>query len=383
MLSTLERHILARLIRLFVPVLLGTCALFGLAATLRLLQMSELSAYQVALLIPWVLPFLLPYLVPLAYAATVALVLGRMVADQEVLAYVSLGVPRRSLAWPAVLLAVPLTALMAWIGATVVPHCYQRRKEAGQAVFEQFRSLGEGEHLSHTFPSRGFGLYVRRHGPEGLEGVVLFSDAPAPKSIDDQVVIVARRGAIDLDDAGGLTLLLEDVTGTVQRREDPTGPPIRMRLDRYVQRIGLSGRRRLKEQDYSTADLRARSALGARRERLAAAHGGAAAFLVADDRGAFHAGLEVATRVALAAAPLVLALLVSGLTFLVQARSPLVPLVLGLGGSAALYFFPLLVGRSLGEHLALPALPLAACAVALVAGLLAARRAERPPGGNA
>ena len=78
MLSTLERHLLLRLVRVFVPVLLGMCGLFGLAGSLRLLQTDDLSLSQLLLVLPWILPVLLPYVVPLAYGCTVALVLGRM-----------------------------------------------------------------------------------------------------------------------------------------------------------------------------------------------------------------------------------------------------------------------------------------------------------------
>lgn len=383
MLSTLERHLLLRLTRVFVPVLLGMCALFGLAGSLRLLQTDDLSLSQLLLVLPWILPVLLPYLLPLAYGATVALVLGRMEADQEVLAYVSLGIPRRSLVWPVLLFAVPLTLLTTWLGADVVPHSYQRRKAAGKAVFEHFRDLSQGEHLSYSFPSAGFGLYVRRHDPEvGLEGVIIYSDAPSPPDVNDPVIAVARRGAIRLDEEGGLSLSLEDVTATLQQRDALTGVPIRVHFDHYVQRIDPTQRRWLKPSDYSSADLVTTAAAARARAALGIAHGGVAALGVTGDLFPIEAGIERGTRVALAPAPLVIAWLVAGLTLLMHARSPLVPLVLGLAGTAGLYFLPLLAGRSVGERLELPWLPLAGCAAALATAAVASWAAERPPSGQ-
>lgn len=381
MLSTLERHLLARLARVFVPVLLGMCGLFGMAGSLRLLQTDDLSLSQLLLVLPWILPVLLPYVVPLAYGCTVALVLGRMESDQEVLAYVSLGIPRRSLVWPVLLFAVPLSLLTTWLGADVVPHSYQRRKAAAKAVFEHFRDMAEGEHLSYSFPSAGFGLYARRHGPDGLEGVVLYSDAPSAE-LDAPIVAVARRGALTITDDGGLSFTLEDVNATFQQREDPTGPPIRIHFDHYVQRIGATQRRWLKPSDYSSADLVTAADASRARIHLAAAHGGYAAMSVAGDIFPLEADVELATRVALAPAPLVIAWLVAGLTLMLHARSALVPLVLGLAATAGLYFLPLLAGRSVGERLDLPWLALAGCAVALTAALVTSWLAERPPGGQ-
>lgn len=371
MLTTLDRYVLKKLIRMYIPVIVGLGALFFIASLLRMLKAEDLSAGQIVMAIPWLLPFLLPYLIPLAYAITVALVLGRLVADQEVLAFVSLGIPQRSIGWPAVLLAIPLSLGSLWIGAAVVPYSYQRTKEAVRAVFESLLSLGEGEHLSRVFDKEGFDIYVRKYGKDGLEGIVIHYDVRDYASDTDStqpVQVVAERGGIA---SGSITerivLRLEDVTATIQARgaERNTVRPVRAHLARYDQAIALSGRRRIKPSDFATSDLRDLAARAGERTALACATGGLLACRQASDPRGLDARIELAMRSAVAMGPLVLALLVAPLTMLIGGRSPLVPLVVGLVAACLLYFAPLILARSLADKYDAPGLVFAGCAAGL------------------
>ena len=171
--STVSRYVLKKLLATFVPTTLGLCFVFFVGASFRLLREEDLSLAQVAMALPWVVPFLLPYLIPIAYMSTLTLVYGRLVADNEVLAFGSLGIRVRTLCWPAVWLALALTIVCSWLTAQVVPYCHQQKQMAGRAVFQQLFHLGEGEHWSRTFPRQGFDLYVRRYRPGQLEGIVI------------------------------------------------------------------------------------------------------------------------------------------------------------------------------------------------------------------
>lgn len=380
MLTTLDRYLLKKLLRTFVPTTLALGFVFFLGATFRLLKVEELSLGQVTLALPWLLPFLLPYLLPLAWVVAVSLVFGRMVADQEVLAFTSLGIPQRSLAWPAVLVAVPLSALSLWLTAALVPHCYQMRKEAARAVFQQFLSLGEGQHLSRVFEKEGFDIYVRSYGERGLRGVVLHYDAAGGGGGAQAAQVVAARGSIgEGSRTERLELTLEDVTLTLQApgEERYTTPPVRAHLERYVQAVGLAGRRRIKAQDYATPDLRREMERDAARWALAGAAGGFAAFKAADDERGAEGRVELALRAAIALAPLLLTLLTIPLTLLLKAPNPLVPFGAGLAAASGLFFAPLLLGRSLGEATGQGAFVFLGCAVALVSAGALAWRAGR------
>lgn len=379
MLTTLDRYVLRRLLTTFVPTSLALGFLFFLGATFRLLKVEELSLGQVTLALPWLVPFLLPYLLPLAWVISVTLVFGRMVADQEVLAFTSLGIPQRSLAWPAVLVAAPLSAFSLWLTATLVPHCYQMRKEAARAVFQQFLSLGEGKHLSRTFEKEGFDIYVREYGDHELRGVVLHYDV-GDAGRGQAAQVVAARGSIGAASrTERLELTLEDVSITLQAPGDEryTTPPVRAHLERYVQAVGLSGRRRIKAQDYATPDLKREVERDAGRRALAGAAGGFAAFKQGKDERGVEARVELALRAAIATAPLLLTLLAAPLTFLLRAQNPLVPFSAGLAAASGLFFAPLLLGRSLGEATGHGAFVFLGCAVALASAGVVAWRAGR------
>lgn len=365
--TTLERHLILRLLATFLPVALGLCALFLVAGSFQLLRAEQLSLAQLALALPWLVPFLLPYLLPLAYLIAVTLVLGRVVADQEALAYTSLGIGRTSLAWPAVLLSLPLSAASLWLTATVVPHCYQRRQDAERAVLLQFMALGEGEHLSRVFPKQGLDIYARRFGPDGLEGVIIHAGVggrAAPGARQRHAQIVAARGrCVTEDDGRRMTIRLDDVTLTVSEltpdapsapaapaaAAPPVAPPVRAHLERLALGIGLGGRRRIKPADFPTAALAEEVGRAAARTRLALALGGVAASRQGHDERGGEAHVELCMRAAVSAAPTLLALVAAALTFVLAARSPLVPFGAGILAACGLFFAPLLLGRSLGE----------------------------------
>jgi lipopolysaccharide export LptBFGC system permease protein LptF len=383
MLTTIDRYVLWKLLRVFLPTLLCLSFLFFLGASFRLLKDADVSLGQVLITLPWVVPILLPFLVPFAWLVTVTLVLGRMVAEQEVLAFTSLGIPQRSLAWPAVLVAVPLSALSVWLTASVAPYCYQRSREAGQAVFLQFFELGQGEHLSRTFDSEGFDIYVRRYAPGGrLEGVVLHYDMGGPGARRAAQVVAARGQLAPGSRTDRIVLALEDVTVTLQSGGDgATARPVRAHLERLVQAIGLSTRRRLKSADYPTADLRGLARRDDARQALALAMGGLVAARQGQGQGGVVSGLdarmEVGTRAMISAAPLLLTLLAAALTLLLRSTSALVPFAASIAAACGLYYAPLLLGTSLGTSLGTPWVLALPCVTSLGGAGLAAWRAGR------
>jgi lipopolysaccharide export system permease protein len=373
-LNITDRYVLRLIVRTYVPVCLGLCFLFLVGASFRLLEKEDLSLSQISLALPWVVPFLLPYLLPMAYAGTLALIFGRLVAENEVLAFGSLGIPARSLAWPALLFAAALSLLCTWLSATVAPHGHHMREEALRAVFQQLFELREGEHLSRTFPKQGFDLYVREYGPEQLEGLVLHYEKGG--GVDSEplgIQLVAQRGAVGSgSEAKRLELVLEDVDATITSSGEA---PIRMHLERYAQGIDLGGRRRLKETDFSSASLRAQVEAGERRMLLAAASGGFLARREGRGNRPLEAGIELGMRTTLALGPLLMALLTLPVTLLLRARSPLVPFVASLVTVCVCYCGPLILGRELAyatasewpAYLGVPASLLFAAALARAA----------------
>jgi lipopolysaccharide export LptBFGC system permease protein LptF len=401
-LTTLDRYVLLKILKTFVPTVLGLCFLFFLAASYSLLRREELSLAQVMLALPWVVPFLIPYLVPMAFMITLALVYGRLVADNEVLAFGSLGIPSRDLGWVSLALGLVLSLGAVWCTSQLLPYCHQKKREALRAVFQQLFELGEGEHWSRSFPKQGFDLYVKSYEPGELNGIVIHyvlrPDDLAETGAGLTTQLVAKRGKVSLDEDGSnLVLILEDVTVTLHVQQmpqyetsgakptpspsespnaapSPSAPeirdalssedksklsarePIRLTLERYVQRIGLGGRRRIKPTDRSSPHLLASAKRDQRRINLAAATGGVLTIPQSKRKTALEAEIELGARVVLAMASFWIALLVVPIAFLLRAENPLVPFGVSVLATGGLVFAPLLLGRSVAEAARIPGL---------------------------
>jgi len=354
---TLERHLLARLLGVFPAVFGGLLGLFVVAASLRLLREEELTLGQVAGVLPWVGPVLLPYLLPLALAVTIALVYGRWVAERALVASDALGVARWTLVRPALVLGVALSVGSLVLSASVVPACHAERRAAARAAVAALLASGSGEHLARRVGRGDLGVYVRRRGPDGLEGIVV--TLPDPET-GRPVQLVARRGRLAAAAEGPPALRLEGVTATLGA---PAGrAPVRVHLRRCALPLG-GGAAPPKAKALGNASLRAIAA-GA-----------------PDPTGRttpLEAGLELSERAALALGPALVAPLVVALVFALGRRGPLLGLALGLAAAGALHLGGVGLGLALGEAVGL------AWAPALgVAGPLVGAAALARPGGLA
>lgn len=354
--SALDRYVLRRFFAVFFPTCFGFGFLFFVGGSYRLLRDADLSVQQILLAVPWLIPFLLPYLIPLALTTTVALVYGRLVADNEVLALGSLGIPARALCGPVIVAAALLSLTSAWTSAQLVPYCHRMKREATRAVFEQLLSLGEGEHLTRSFPKQSFSLYVRRYVPGSLEGIVLhYTYTAGDEGRRVPIQVVAERGRIAAESQSQeLVLVLGDVTVTAlpdAESDDPDAGPLRATLEHVVQGISLGSYTRRKVFDFSSPELRLEAQRARDDQGVAAALGGGAAVLGSFSDFRIEAEVELALRVTLAAAPLLVVLIVLPITFLLRARSALIPFLAGTAATLALYFTPLLLGRSMAESI--------------------------------
>lgn len=371
MLTALDRYLLRKLVAAFGPAIGGIALLLFVGGTFRLLQEESLSLAQIAVALPWLLPYLLPFIIPLAWLITLSLVYGRLVADREVIAFSCLGISWRTLARPAVLLGLLLSVASLVSSTTLVPYSHQKRKEAVAAVLLQLADLGEGQHLSRVFDSQGLDIYVREYGPGELRGIVLnkavFPSRESDESSRQLYHLVAERGALSVDEGSeALILELDDVVVTVRRGSDPAEPPVRLHLERFVQRVGVGGWWRTKEKDYTTPHLRRLIEAHREAHALAAAAGGVTGASQSQSLYVLEARIEIAMRAALALAPLLLTLLVVPLTVLLQARSALVPFFWSLAGGSLLFFAPTLAGASLAETTAWPPSAFLGCATGVL-----------------
>lgn len=371
MFRVLERYVLRELLRTFALALVAITFVFFLGTSFSLVK-HGLTYTQILHALPFAVPYTLPYSVPMAFLITVTLTYGRLVADREVLACESCGVPPRALAPPGILLAVLLAIGSLVLQSSFIPWCHQRTAEIQKAVLEEILSLGEGEHWSRVFQQEGFDIYARKHDGPRLEGVVIHQDFE-----DEPMTITARRGEVARVTSGGgeaVVVALEDVTTTVFARDRKTRAPrdpVRAHVERYVHEYAFGKGIRPRTGDYSTVQLRDMLAQERQTRRFAAAAGLVSGALIATDTHLDDVPVEVAIRAAVASAPLVFLALGFPITIGLRHPNRLVPFVVGTGAVSAFYYAPLLLGRTIAETFARPEWCFLGTAVGLAAALAA------------
>ena len=354
--TTLDRYVIGRVLRAFLPSLLGLALVFFTAAVFKLLRDEDMSLRQIGLALPTLLPYLLPYLLPVAFALGGALALSRLADQRELLALSALGVSRRTVLRPAWLLGLPLAAGSLLLTAEVAPAAYRARRQVAKAVLLQ---LASGEHVSRTHQDLGLRIYARRIEGQRLEGLLLHQQA-RPGSGSAQ--LVARAGELSADD-DGLALELRQVDLTLLPPADAAAPgPIRVRLPLLRQPLSADAQSgRLRVESHGSAELRRLAQAAPARDPL-------------DTR--LKAQLELGSRLLLGLAPLLVGL--TTFPLVVRMSHPLVATALGAVVGCAAAFGPLLLARTLAESLRQPAwLALGLALPLLVAAALSARLEAR------
>jgi lipopolysaccharide export LptBFGC system permease protein LptF len=348
---TLERYVLGELLRTFAIALVALTFVFFLGTTFRLMK-DELTYWQILKTLPFALPYTLPHSLPLAFLVSVTLTYGRLVADREVLALESTGVAPRALLPPAIGIGLVLCLASLAIQASYLPYCHRKKMQIQRAVLEELLSLGEGEHWSRAFRNLGFDIYVRRHKGSELEGVVIHRDLG-----DQPATITAEHGLVtftnvDTDDERVVLELTNAITTVYTRDKTTQTPrdPWRVRLPSYVQEFAVGQGGRLKTSDFSTAQLRMLEQRETETRHFAGAAGLLGGAVLAMDDVLEGEPVEIASRAAVASAPLVFLALAFPLTLALRSPNRLVPLTAGVAASSAFYFAPYLVGRTLSDR---------------------------------
>ena len=144
------------------------------------------AAQQMQLELPLVLPLVwlvaistLADAIPLALIFAVSLVIGRFLADREIMALKSFGLSYRHLLLPAMLLGLVFGGGAFVINTRVGPSAHSQKRDVGRLIAEQFRYLGEGwnRDLLKSVKRSPVNLWVRHYSGRQLEGIFL-----SPKS---------------------------------------------------------------------------------------------------------------------------------------------------------------------------------------------------------
>ncbi len=177
-------------------------------------------------------PHVLVLTVPMSFLFGVLIAVGRMNADNEIIAMQAGGIPSRRLLRPILLIGVGLAILNGWLYLVVIPDSNRALREMRVSIFSSAKNIGriEAGVFHEQFPN--LLLYVREVAERGgrWRGVLIF-DSTDPI---EQRLTLARHGRIittgqtgsptDLPSTGGGVerwILLEDVVNHQFSRGDP------------------------------------------------------------------------------------------------------------------------------------------------------------------
>lgn len=118
---TLQRYILAELLRVFVFLLCILTVLLVFLGVFREVSENGLGLIEVLQILPYIIPSLLPFTIPATMLLSVCVVYGRMAGDQEITAAKAAGVSIMSLLWPSFFLGGLLSVFALLLTDQVIP----------------------------------------------------------------------------------------------------------------------------------------------------------------------------------------------------------------------------------------------------------------------
>lgn len=161
----LHRYILWELLRIFLLALVGLSTIVVMAGIVQETSQQGLGPEHILILIPLLLPSTLPYTVPATMLFTVAVVYGRLAADNEITAIKSSGIPVRVALWPAILLSMVVSASIFALHYEFIPHTHHRLREMAFNESEEFLYAKLRRDLCINEPGFNYSIYVREmHG---------------------------------------------------------------------------------------------------------------------------------------------------------------------------------------------------------------------------
>ncbi|MFO0815635.1 MAG: LptF/LptG family permease [Gemmatales bacterium] len=161
----IHRYILWELFRIFLLALVGLSTIVVMAGIVQETAQQGLGPEHIVMLIPLLLPSTLPYTVPATMLFTVAVVYGRLSADNEITAIKASGIPVRVAIWPAVFLSLVVSGSIFALHYEFIPHTHHRLREMAFNESEEFLYAKLRRDLCFNEPGFNYSIYVREvHG---------------------------------------------------------------------------------------------------------------------------------------------------------------------------------------------------------------------------
>lgn len=185
---------------------------------LDLLVNHEVPIQYILTFIAYILPFSLTFTIPWGFLTAVLLVMGKMSAENELVALRSIGVSMVRVSTPLLVLAVIACSICLWINLEVAPQAQERmRSTIFQIATSNPLAMFNSDEVIDEFPDHK--IYVEKKQGTKLENLLLYE-----YSNDDEPirVITAGSGEIKTDLKNQQVLLkLYDAHYEGRNQEDP------------------------------------------------------------------------------------------------------------------------------------------------------------------
>ena len=172
MLSTLHRYVFRELVKGFAMSFLALCVIMVLGGAFKSLR-HGIGPVEILRFVPYLLPFFFAWVIPGAMLTTCVMTYGRLSAENELAAVRASGVPLRYMCYPAVLVALILTALAVPLNDQLIPYCRMRKgEELRRIIMEEpfkFKAAGGDE----TIELGDYRIFVERVEGRKLYNVVV------------------------------------------------------------------------------------------------------------------------------------------------------------------------------------------------------------------
>lgn len=217
----IHRYIMWELLRIFLLALVGLSSIVVMAGIVQETAQQGLGPEHILMLIPLLLPSTLPYTVPATMLFTVAVVYGRLAADNEITALKSAGIPIRVAIWPALILSLLVSACIFALHYEYIPHTHHRLREMAFNESEEFLYAKLRRDLCFNEPGVNYSIYVREVHGKRLIGPIF---KQRNEKGEFTIIASAEEAEIHVDLANKIivvTLILADVIreGNTMRAE--------------------------------------------------------------------------------------------------------------------------------------------------------------------
>lgn len=199
----LYRHILCRLLRVFLGVLAVLTVLMVVGGAFQEVSKHGLGVFQTLQILPYIIPSLLPFSIPIAVLLTVCIVYGRMAADQEVTAAKAAGIHVLTLLWPALFLGGLLSAGSLMLTDQAIPWSVGNIRRVVALAMEDIVLDMLETHNELALPQAGMSISVQGVSGHTLHRPIVKFNSAAGQPITAQ----ARKAHLEFDAAQGQILL--------------------------------------------------------------------------------------------------------------------------------------------------------------------------------